>query len=168
MNEMDLGISTSRLRLRGLSEADAAFIFELVNSPGWLRYIGDRQVVDLERASAYISKILGSSHVLYIAVETIENGVPIGIITLIKREYLEHRDIGFAFLPEFEGCGYAVEAAQAVLNQVVKMESDSRVLATTLPENIRSIKLLERLGLQFEKSIHVGGEELSVFVVELK
>ena len=88
---------------------------------------------------------------------------PLGIISFLKRSYLEHFDIGFAFLPEFNGCGYAYEAAEKVLFIASQKEEYSTILATTIPQNIASIKLLNKLGLHFEREIEVASEKLHVY-----
>ncbi|HAK10826.1 MAG TPA: GNAT family N-acetyltransferase, partial [Chitinophagaceae bacterium] len=74
---------------------------------------------------------------------------PIGVISFLKRDYLEFFDIGFAFLPEYHGKGYAQEASEAVLKQVMQTPEHHTVQATTLPENEKSIKLLQQLGFHF-------------------
>jgi RimJ/RimL family protein N-acetyltransferase len=92
-----------------------------------------------------------------------DNLAPIGIITFMKRTYLDHFDIGFAFLPQYNGKGYAYEAAKEVLSIVSEMPEHSIVLATTLPDNISSIRLLTKLGLCFVREIEVGSEKLYVY-----
>ena len=164
---MGLGLSTGRLLLRTLTGGDAEFILRLVNSSGWLTFIGDRHVADDAGAHAYIAKILGNKDVEYFVVTLRETRAPIGIITLIQREYLPHRDIGFAFLPEFEGKGYAREAAAAVLAKLVEQGMDARILATTMPTNRRSITLLEGLGLRLEQTFIHDGEPLELFGLDL-
>jgi hypothetical protein len=96
-----------------------------------------------------------------------ETVTAIGIVTFIKRDYLEHFDIGFAFLPEHANNGYAYEAATAVLQDVMNDPYHKNILATTIKENKSSIKLLEKLGLSFEKEIQHGNDTLSVYAVSI-
>lgn len=103
-------ISTPRTFIRPLEQGDSVFILELVNSDGWLQFIGDRQVGSVDAALAYIKKILESPHITYRVVNLQDQNIPIGIVTLIKKDYLPFHDIGFAFLPAFAGKGYAYEA----------------------------------------------------------
>ncbi len=145
--------TTTRLLIEGLSTSDNQFIYELVNTDGWLRFIGDRKIHSPLQATDYIQKILDNPNVCYWVVRLKENLASIGIITLIKRNYLEHHDIGFAFLPAFNGYGYAYEAAAEVLQSTLSNEKFSHILATTIPENASSIKLLGRLGLTFEREL---------------
>ena len=112
-------LETGRLVLRWLTADDAAFIFRLVNDPTWIRYIGDKGVRTLEDAQRYIEEGPGEmysrlGHGLYL-VEIKGSGEPAGICGLIRRESLKDVDLGFAFLPEFRGRGYAFESASAVM-----------------------------------------------------
>ena len=111
----------------------------------------------------YIEKIRNNTKVIYWVVKLKDTYATIGVITFIKREYLDHHDIGFAFLPAVNGKGYAYEAAKVVLDNIVGCGNHSHILATTIPSNVNSIKLLQRLGLQFEKEIKIEKETLQVY-----
>jgi [ribosomal protein S5]-alanine N-acetyltransferase len=154
---------TSRLLLNELLPDDHAFIRELVNMPEWIRFIGNRNVGTEEEARAYIQKILDNPNVRYRVARLKDAATSIGIITFIKREYLEHWDIGFAFLSAYGKQGYAYEAAAAVLEDVSHDAAHSKILATTIKENVSSIRLLEKLGLRFEREIKNADELLSVY-----
>ena len=156
-------ISTNRLSLHALSLQDHELIQELVNTKGWLQFIGDKNVHSQEDAINYIKRINGMQNLYYWVVCLKDNLAPIGIITFMKRTYLDHFDIGFAFLPQYNGKGYAYEAAKEVLSIVSEMPEHSIVLATTLPDNISSIRLLTKLGLCFVREIEVGSEKLYVY-----
>ncbi len=162
---MQTDYKTERLQLRILSAADAAFIFELVNTAGWIKFIGDRNVHSNEDADGYIQKILANDDVSYLVVTLQENQIPIGIVTFIKRNYLEHHDIGFAFLPAYSKLGYAFEATKAVLHDLLKAELHKTILATTLKENDSSIQLLKKLGFTFSKEIKNGNDVLQLFTI---
>jgi [ribosomal protein S5]-alanine N-acetyltransferase len=156
-------LQTDRLTLQPLMNTDALFIKELVNTDGWLKFIGNRNVNNEEDAIAYIQRINANENVVYWTVRPIGSDQNVGIITFIKRDYLDHRDIGFAFLPSSVGKGYAFEAAQKVLQYLVEGDHLDRILATTIPDNISSIKLLHKLGLTFDKEIKVGEETLHLY-----
>ncbi|MEP6676939.1 MAG: GNAT family N-acetyltransferase [Ferruginibacter sp.] len=155
-------ITTYRLLLDPLISNDAEFIYRLVNSAGWLKYIGDRKINSLEDAAAYIKRICSNSKVTYWVVKLKENGNAIGIVTFIKRDYLDYPDIGFAFLPEFANQGYAFEATKKVLD-ILTGAGQKQILATTIPGNTNSIRLLEKLGLRLDKEIEVEAERLQVY-----
>jgi RimJ/RimL family protein N-acetyltransferase/protein tyrosine phosphatase (PTP) superfamily phosphohydrolase (DUF442 family) len=159
-------IETDRLRLRRLDEADAPFILRLVNEPSWLRFIGDRGVHSLDDARQYI---VGGPQRLYathgfglFVVERREDGVPLGLCGLIKRDTLPDVDIGFAFLPEHWGRGYAREAAAATLRDARDRHGLSRVVAITSLDNAASARVLTTIGMKYEGTLRLeaGGEEV--------
>ena len=149
-------LETERLILRHMSpDTDAVFVLELLNQPSFLQYIGDKGVRTLDDAQQYIITGPVKSYEqngfgLYM-VELKENGVPIGISGLVKRDTLPDADIGFAFLPEHCSQGYAVESAAAVMTYAREKLGLVRVLAITSPDNERSAKLLGKIGLRFER-----------------
>lgn len=151
---------TERLLLRRIEVSDAAFILELVNEPAWLQFIGDRGVRTLEDARCYIE--IGPRTMyerfgfgLYL-VALKESGVPIGICGLLKRDALSEVDIGFALLQRYAGCGYACEAAEAVVAQARDGLGLTRLTAIASPANQRSLRLLEKLGLRFERMVSLA------------
>jgi ribosomal-protein-alanine N-acetyltransferase len=162
-------LETDRLMLRKLSVEDAPFILELVNEPAFLRFIGDKGVRTLDDARNYILEGPVDSYDrlgfgLYL-VELKENAIAIGMCGLIKRETLEDVDIGYAFLPEFWGKGYAYEAAAAVMAFGESAFGLQRIVAVVSSENYSSIKVLEKIGLRFERMIRLfeGDEEIKLF-----
>ena len=156
-------IITERLNLNLLTLDDCDFVKKLVNTDGWIEFIGDRYVHTNDDAIAYINKILNTENLFYWVVRLKDNNTPVGIISFIKRSYLQNFDIGFAFLPEYFGNGYAYEAAKEVLSLVSKTAAYYPVLATTIPGNTNSIKLLTKLGLHFEKEMEVEDEILHIY-----
>lgn len=151
-------ITTERLFVEKLSEKDTHFIFELLNTEDWIRYIGNRNIHSEVDALKYIQKINKNSDTTYWKVVLQETDNSIGLITLIKRDYLDFSDIGFAFLPAYYHKGYAYEAAKAVLESL-----SENTTAITLPENTSSVKLIEKLGLKFEKTIQAECEILFLY-----
>ena len=166
MNNEIYNQTTNRLTLRKLKKQDCSFILELVNSEGWIKFIGDRNVHTESDSLKYIENILNKDKVKYLVV-TFKDKTQIGIITLIKRDYLEFYDIGFAFLPSYINNGYAFEASKVVLSYIVKSTDFRAILAVTVPANNSSIKLIEKLGLIFYKTDIQENEELSVYKVDL-
>lgn len=162
---MEKNYRTGRLVLDMLSVADVYFIFELVNTAGWKRFIGDRQVHNSEDTIAYIEKILSNTAIHYRVVRLADTGTPVGVVTLIQRDYLEYPDIGFAFLPQYAKNGYAFEASDAVLHDVCSPGKLQTVLATTIPDNSSSIQLLKKLGFAFRNEIKTGTDTLHVYAV---
>jgi len=162
---MEKNYRTDRLVLDMLHVADVDFIFELVNTPGWKRFIGDRNVQNSEDAIAYIEKILSNPAIHYRVVRLADSSIPVGLVTLIQRDYLEHPDIGFAFLPQYAKQGYAFEASNAVLHDVCSAGKLQTLLATTIPDNSSSIQLLKKLGFAFRNEIKTKTDTLHVYAV---
>ncbi len=152
---------THRLRLRWATASDAEFILELVNDPDWLRFIGDRGVQDLDAARVFIEERLVASYHehgygLYLT-ERREDGVPIGICGLVRREGLDGPDVGFAFLRAYRSLGFAYEAAAATLEFAGDDLGLERIFAVTEPDNHSSIRLLTRLGLRSTGMVRLPG-----------
>ena len=165
-------LETNRLILRQLSTEDAAFILELVNEPSFIQNIGDRGVRTLEDERDYILRVAISSYEkngfgLYL-VELKDSGQSIGMCGLIKRDGLEDVDIGYAFLPRFWLKGYAVEAAAAVKAYARDVLGLKRLVAITDPANQGSIRVLEKIGLKYEKMVRLSADdiELKLFAVD--
>jgi RimJ/RimL family protein N-acetyltransferase len=156
-------IETERLVLRRLSVEDAGFVLELLNQPSFLRFIGDKGVRTLDDARDYILTGPISSYDqfgfgLYMTILKGEQ-IPIGICGLLKRKYLPDVDIGFAFLPAFWAKGYASEAASAVMAYGRDVLGIKRIVAITSTDNYGSIKVLEKLGLRFDRMVRLSEDE---------
>lgn len=161
-------LETERLSLRRLTGDDAAFVLELTNDPDWLRHIGDRGVRTLDDARAYVRDGPAASYArhgfgLYL-VELSDGSVPAGICGLLRRDWLEDADLGFAFLPRFRGMGLAHEAARGTLEHGRDALGLRRIAAIVSPENAGSIRLLKKLGMRFERMALPPGESREVCV----
>ena len=159
-------LETERLLLRQFSTDDADFIFRLLNEPSFIQNIGDRGVRSLEDARSYILRVPVASYEqngfgLYLVILK-ETGTPIGMCGLIKRNELEDVDIGYAFLPEYWSKGYAIEAALAVKEYARDVIGLKRLVAITDPENQASIRVLEKIGLRFERMIRLSEEDIEL------
>lgn len=168
-------METERLLLRKLRaerEDHTAFILELVNEPGWLKNIGDRGVRNLDDARRYIENGPAASYQKFgfglWLIERKDGSVPIGMCGLIKRDTLEHVDIGFALLGRHGGHGYAHEAAAAVMSYGWNVVGLQRIVAITAPENPSSIRLLGKLGFRFDRMLAIPGyaEESRYFICD--
>jgi ribosomal-protein-alanine N-acetyltransferase len=156
-------LETERLSLRKITVNDAEFIFQLLNEPSFIRNIGDKGVRTTDDAVQYLLKGPIDSYKrrgfgLWM-VELKESKVPIGMCGLLKRDTLPDVDIGYAFLPPFWSNGYAYESAAAVKNYGTNALRLKHLLAVVNHDNVRSIKVLEKLGLQFERMIRLTESE---------
>lgn len=166
-------LKTERLIIRKLTFDDSIFIVKLLNSPGWLRYIGDRGVRTGEDAKGYLQNgpLLSyekNGFGLYL-VALLETGESIGICGILKRDSLDHPDLGYSLLPEFMGKGYAYEATDAVVKYAREKLRIETLLAITIPENATSIKLLGKLGMKFHGMVKSpeGKENLNLYCLEM-
>jgi RimJ/RimL family protein N-acetyltransferase len=168
----EIVLETDRVRLSKLEPDDAAFILRLLNEPSFIENIGDRGVRTLADAAAYIHNGPMASYArfgfgLYL-VESKVTGAAMGMCGLLKREVLDDVDIGYAFLPEFGGQGYARDAATAVLQQAQTDFGLKRIVAIVNPQNQPSIRLLEKLGFRYEKMVRLSADapEIKLFAWE--
>ncbi|MDI1442681.1 GNAT family N-acetyltransferase [Polyangium sp. 6x1] len=158
--------TTERLTIRKLTLADAPFIFRLVNDPDFLAYIGDRGVRTLADAEAYLRNGPITSYERHgyglwgVALKETEE--LIGMSGLLKREQYDDTDIGYAFLPEFRGGGYAFESGSAVLRIADEALSLRKVIALVSPANAASIGLLKKLGFT-RSAIEAPGPDTIIY-----
>jgi RimJ/RimL family protein N-acetyltransferase len=162
-------LETRRLVLRRLSTDDAPFLLELLNEPSFLRYIGDKGVRTEADAVRYVETGPVASYERFgfglWRVELKESGQAVGMCGLLKRDTLPDVDVGFAFLPRHWSKGYAFESASAVVAHAREALGLKRVVAITSPDNVASIRLLEKLGFRFERMARVpeDGPEVMLF-----
>jgi ribosomal-protein-alanine N-acetyltransferase len=156
-------IVTARLTLREFTFDDAGFIVTLLNDAGWLRHIGDRDVRTLAQARAYLRDgPLASQQRHGFGLWAVCRGgqsQPVGMCGLVRRDGLDDVDIGYAFLPAARGHGLAREAAAAVLAHAFETLKLARVVAITGPDNAASQRVLEAIGMQFERRLRVPGRD---------
>jgi len=164
---------TERLILKPTSEEDIDFIFELLNSPKWIEYIGDINIKTIENAREYIEtkmlpqlKRLGYSN--YTLIRKSDN-CKIGTCGLYDRNGLEGIDIGFAFLPEYERIGYAFESANKLKDVALNVFGLTEINAITTKDNISSQKLLGKLGMKLNGTTKLpnDNEELLLYKIEI-
>lgn len=160
---------TNRLIIRPTDETDAPFVVTLMNSPGWLQYIGDRQVYSKEDAVEYIRTRItpqferlsyGSYTVLRKSDET-----KIGTCGLYDRDGINGIDIGYALLPDFQGNGYAFEAVDQLKGLAFNQFGLTKIHAITNKENLSSQRLLKKIGLRFDSFVTLPhqAEEVMLF-----
>jgi len=163
---------TPRLVLRRLHAPDAPFILRLLNEPGWLRFIGDKNIHTLAAAERYIVEGPMAMYArlgfgLYLVAQQ-GSAEPIGICGLIKRDALEDVDLGFALLQDHWGRGYAREAGMATLTHARELGL-RRIVAILSRENDPSARVLRSLGFVSEGEVVVppGDKPLLLYSVNV-
>lgn len=160
-----------RIELRVFGAADAGTVRQLMNEPGWLRFIGDRQIRTKSDALRYLSTAgalevtdIGPGFLGLVAVWERDANELVGLLSLLQRDYLDSPDLGFAFFAAHSGRGLAQEASALLIETLEGRSSLSKLHAITVPENTRSVALLERLGFQFRELVEApagnGAERL--------
>ncbi|MCQ3829329.1 GNAT family N-acetyltransferase [Microbulbifer elongatus] len=157
-------LHTPRLQLRRLTDSDddARFTLTLLNDPDFHRFIGDRGVRSLEDARNYLLQgpiAMYQSQGFGMYLVELKDGTPIGQAGLLRRDGLDDVDIGFAFLPQYRGQGFARESATAVMDWGKQQLALKRIVAIASPDNQRSIRLLEKLGLEKEGPVTLPGSD---------
>ena len=166
-------IETERLLLRRLTAADAPFILTLLTDADFLAQVGDRGVHNLEDARRYVREGPGASYARYgfglNAIQLKRTSAAVGLCGLLRRDSHPDVEIGFALLPQARGQGLALEAAAATLSWGLNTLALKRVVALTAPDNTGSIRILERIGLHFERMVQYSadGHDSRLFVLEI-
>lgn len=160
-------LETKRLTLRKILLSDAPFIKQLVNTEGWLEFIGDREVTDIETAQSFIQTWALERYEKYNYGPYLVSlkDEPIGVNGLFKRDFLTHPDLGFAFLPRYMGEGYAAESSKAIIDYACDMCFE-KLGAITMTTNSSSKNLLIKLG--FSERPHPNSIEDLYFELALK
>lgn len=160
---MYLNLETERLFIRTIKLTDSKFIVDLVNSEGWLEFIGNRNIANEVYANSYIQKIIDNPNAYYHVYELKSTKELLGVITFLHRTEHEFPDIGFAMLPKYEKKGYTFEACRIYLEEVIKLNEYENIIAITVPSNQKSINLLVKLGFKYESDYKGDSGKLSLF-----
>ncbi len=163
---------TPRLIVRQFTLDDAQFIVRLLNEKSFIENIADKQVRNTADAKNYLitgpmacykDYGYGLHAVLLKNGDTSNQEIMIGMCGLLKRPELEHPDLGYAFLPEFCGKGYAQEAAAAVLENELPTHSLKTILAVTSLTNQSSQSLLKKVNFSFIGTTKIYGEQANIY-----
>lgn len=168
MAKINNNFQTERLLIRPTDLTDAAFLVKLMNSPGWLQYIGDRQVYSEKDAIDYIKNRIAPQfdrlgYGNYTIIRKIDNE-KIGSCGLYDRDGVDGIDIGYALLPQFQGKGYAFEAVNLLKNIAFNQFNLPEINAITNKESLPSQQLLKKIGLSFKTYVTLPNEEEEVML----
>ncbi len=159
-------LSTERLTISKITLKDASFLRELMNDKDWIQNIGDREIHSDEDAENHIKERFFKSYdefgFGFYVLRLKSNNERIGTAGLIDRDGIEGIEIGYGLLPAYRGKGFAFEATQAIFNYAKNDLMLDKLVAIVNPLNKKSIVLLEKLGLRFEKMVQLPGEEKEI------
>jgi len=167
-------LESPRLTLRRFTLDDAPFVLRLVNEPSFIANIGDKKVRSLEDARRYLTEGPLAMYDQYgfglWHASLRQGGAAVGMCGLLRRDILPDVDVGYAYLPEFWGQGLAYEAAEAVLRHAGRKFALRRVIGVVSEHNQASIRVLEKLGLRFERHypMYPGEPEVRLYAIDLK
>lgn len=170
---MAFALETARLRLREFGVDDAPYMLRQLNEPSFIENIADRGVRDLQQATAYLENGPITSYRKhgfgFWAVLEKNSGTVIGLCGLVKRDNLPEPDLGYAFLPEYTGQGFAYEACRASLAAASRDFALTGLLAIVNSGNTPSRRLLEKLGFGHQRmfAMHPDEPELCVYRADL-
>lgn len=165
-------LETKRLLLEPMKIEDADLILKLYNAPNFIKFIGDRNIRTIEDAQNYIiTKFLPQFDRLgygNFLITLKEDGTKIGGVGVFAREGLDVHDIGFSFLPEFEGKGFGYEAASTLLEFSFSELGLKKISAITTKENTASQKLITKLGFHYQSIVRLPDEEVDLLYYEIE
>ncbi|MFT5299103.1 MAG: RimJ/RimL family protein N-acetyltransferase [Colwellia sp.] len=164
-------LATERLLIRQFTPNDHEFVLRLYNEETFLTNIGDKGVRNTEGAISHlingpIASYKEHGFGLYLVCLKNED-TPVGMCGLLKRTEFEHADLGYAFLPEYCGKGFAQEASSVILQESVKNHCLGTVLSVTSCTNTRSNHLLKKLGFTFQEKINFSNTENNLYEINL-
>lgn len=149
---------TDRLILREIVAGDAPFVHDLLTDRDFLAMIGDRGVASLVDAERAIEEKYRAGYARHgfgmWLVEAKATGAKLGMAGLVRRDGLDHVDVGYAFLPAARGAGYATEAVRAVLDWATA-RGIAPIVAIVNAENVASRAILTRVGLVPDRTLRL-------------
>lgn len=156
-------LESERIKLMPLAICDAPFIFELLNTPDWIKYIGDRNIKNELDARNYLRTGPLKSYEEHgfglLKVQLKSTSTPVGLCGLLQRDFLDGPDLGFALLPAYFGKGITYESCQILLASLVKSKKFEKIYAFTNKANVPSRNLLLKIGFIFEKQFNPYSED---------
>lgn len=166
-------LETARLTLRRFEFDDAPFVVELLNQPSFIQNIGDRGVRNVADAQRYLREGPMAMYDRYgfglWRASRRSDGVFVGMCGLLKRDILPDVDVGYAFLPDHWGQGYAFEAANATVQLGARRFGLKRIIGVVSDHNTASIRVLEKVGMSFERTypMHPNEPEVRLYSMSL-
>jgi RimJ/RimL family protein N-acetyltransferase len=163
-------LTTDRLILRPFTIEDIPAHYEMNLDPEVSRYTGDGGVVGIDEIERRIKDHVLRDYKMHgygrMVVELKETGENIGFCGLKYLPDLKEVDLGYRFVRHHWGKGIATEAARATLDNGWKGLGLTRVIAWVLPENLGSVRVLDKLGFHFDKALLEENQVIHQYVIE--
>jgi len=167
---MSVFLETPRLALRRFKPADLDDLYRLDSSPEVMRYISggvpatrEQVTTALGRVLAYYDENPGLGY--WVAVRKTDDAF-VGWACLCYLEGTSEVEVGYRLLPEFWGRGLATEAGRAMVEYGFRELGLDRIVGVAAPANKASCRVLEKLGLRFERMAHFYALDVAYFALE--
>jgi len=162
---MKIFIETERLILRELVPSDDAGLFELDSDPDVHKYLGStpfetieqsRQIIAFVRQQ-YLDNGIGRWAVIEKSSNNFIGWTGLKLITTPMNNQVNFYDLGYRLIRKYWGQGYATESAKASLHYAFNKMNLEAVYAMADVNNIASINVLKKTGLQLTETITFEG-----------
>jgi RimJ/RimL family protein N-acetyltransferase len=149
---MNVIIETERLLLRTFTTEDAQLLYELNLDPEVTKYTYD-PMKDIDHAIEVLEQIILPQYALYNhgrwAVHTKPGLEFIGWCGLKSRPERNEIDLGYRFIKNAWGKGYATEAAYACIKYGFEKLNLQRIVGRAVPGNLASLNVLKKCGMSY-------------------
>ncbi|MFY1046382.1 GNAT family N-acetyltransferase [Chryseobacterium sp. GP-SGM7] len=161
-------LETNRLLLREFEIIDAESFYELNLNPNVIKYTGNSAFKDIDEAREFLenySDYHKNGYGRWAVIDKFTNQF-LGWCGLKYDEKLDETDIGFRFFEHFWNQGLATESAKACIDYGFKELNLKTILGRAMKENTASIKVLEKIGLQYEKDFDFDGKDGLIYKID--
>lgn len=161
-------LETERLILRELNTSDAENFYKLNSNPNVIKYTGDSAFKNVSEAKKFLENYQNyklNGYGRWSVVNKKTNSF-IGWCGLKFGEIEKETDIGFRFFQKEWNKGYATESAKACLKYGFEKLNLKRIVGRAMKENISSIKVLEKIGLEYDSDTNFDGKEAVIYKIK--
>lgn len=161
-------LETDRLLLRELSIDDAANFHALNENPNVIQFTGDKPFEDVEEARIFLGNYKDyerNGYGRWAVINKVDNEF-LGWCGLKYDASKDETDIGFRFFQKHWNKGFATESAMACLNYGFSLLGIQTIVGRAMSENVASIKVLQKLGLTFDREFDFDGHPGMVYKME--
>jgi [ribosomal protein S5]-alanine N-acetyltransferase len=161
-------LTTPRLYLRQFTLNDADKIVALNSDPEVLKYIHEPAVTTIEKAKEILEKHILPQYENNLgrwAIFIKESNTFIGWCGLKFRPELNEIDLGYRFIKQYWGNGFAYESASHVLSFAFAHLKLTTIVGRAHVDNIASLKILQKIGMQFVKEETIDNCPVKTFII---
>jgi ribosomal-protein-alanine N-acetyltransferase len=153
------------ISLQNLREDDLSHLVRLYTDATVRAFLGgpDDLLVARQKAEALFQEEEGAS---VWSVRRTGDDAFLGAVYLAPHHHGKDLEVSCTFLPEYQGCGYATSAVEAVLVHAFQTRKLTRVVAETQALNEKSIRLLERVGMLPERTLIRFGADQVIYAID--